>query len=139
MEKLTPAIVERHVEAFIKMSEQLHGDYWKAEHYLSELPHKWELSFYISENNQPVAFMIVSDKGSSHHLHRIVVSAQYHGKGYGSQLLNRLISDAKAAKKDLVTLKVHPSNAEAIHIYEKKGFTRVGQDDTNFHYELKLK
>jgi len=123
----------------ISMSAQLHGDYWKEEHYLSELNRKWELSFAILEDSQMLGFMIVSDKGTAHHLHRIVVKQNQAGKGYGKQMLNKLIGDAKAADKENVTLKVHPSNTDAIKIYEKYGFNKVGADGENFSYSLKMK
>ena len=135
---LTKELINRYLNEMIEMSSQLHGDYWAAEHYLSELNKKWDLSFALMEKNEMLGFMIVSDKDVSYHLHRIVIRKEQIGKGYGKILLERLINDAKTALKNAVTLKVHPANDVAINLYEKYGFKKVATDGENYSYRLDL-
>lgn len=40
-------------------------------------------------------------------------------------------------KLDKIKLDVRRENSKAIHIYEKYGFKRVGEDDLDYYYEMK--
>ncbi len=51
---------------------------------------------------------------------------EYRGRGYGRQLLMRMIDEAKARDCDTVTLEVRESNAPARGLYESVGFVQVG-------------
>ena len=138
LQRLTKEIIKKHIKDMIDMSAQLHGDYWTEEHYLSELNRKWDLSYALTENNELLGFMIVSDKGEAHHLHRIVIKKEVAGKGYGKILLDKLSEDAKNNHKKSITLKVHPTNSTAIKVYEKYGYKKEANDGENFLYRLIL-
>ncbi len=135
LEHLTKEKILFYIDKMIKMSAQLEGDYWTAEHYLSELPEKWNLSYVALENNELIGFMIVSDKGGAHHLHRIVIDQGHQKKGAGKELLFKLIANAKKSKKKDVTLKVHHTNFSAIEIYKHFGFTEVERSGENYLYK----
>jgi ribosomal-protein-alanine N-acetyltransferase len=135
---LTKINISQYIDAMIEMSAQLKDDYWTAEHYLTELPKKWKLSFVVIKNERLAGFMIVSDKGEAHHLHRIVVSKSFQKKGIGKTLLSKLKEDAIRDCKKELTLKVHSTNTEAIKLYEKIGFVKSGKSDQNYSYKLVL-
>lgn len=135
---LTKEIIQKHLADMISMSKQLTGDYWQGEHYLSDLNRKWELSYAILSPSELLGFMIVSDKEKAHHLHRIVIREDLIGKGYGKLLLNKFESDARNANKQELTLKVHPTNKNAIGVYEKYGYKKEAEDGGNYTYALKL-
>jgi ribosomal protein S18 acetylase RimI-like enzyme len=136
MELLSKNIISAYINDMIDISKQLEGDYWTMEHYLSGMNRKWELSYCEVKNKKMLGFMIVSDKGTSHHLHRIVVSKDLHGTGLGRQFLKTFMSNAKKEGK-YATLKVHPTNQQAIKVYEHYGFVNTGNDKENLTYQLK--
>jgi len=138
LKHLTKENILFYMADMIKISAQLKDDYWTQEHYLMELPKKWKLSFVAIENNELAAFMIVSDKENAHHLHRIVVAEESQKKGIGKNLLSKLKEDAISNSKKELTLKVLSSNAEAIKLYEKLGFTKFEKSNENLIYKLVL-
>ncbi len=137
MELLTKNIISQYINDMISMSKQLQGDYWTLEHYQSDMNRKWELSYCEIKDKQLLAFMIVSDKGISHHLHRIVVHENFKGKGVGKKLIQTFMTNAKKEERQ-ATLKVHPSNKQAIDVYEHYGFVKEGSDKENLTYSLKF-
>ena len=62
------------------------------------------------------------------HIIGMMVRPQTQGQGVGRALLNACIAQAcTLAEIELLTLSVTSSNASAIALYEKAGFTRYGQ------------
>ncbi len=116
---------------------QLEGDYWNIEHYNSDLNRKWELSYCEIKDKKLIGFMIVSDKGESHHLHRIAIDTKHKGKGLGREFMKIFMENARKEKKK-ATLKVHPANKHAIDVYEHYGFVKEGSDKENLTYVLKF-
>ena len=139
LEQLTKERTKIFIEQMIAMSAQLKGDYWTAENYLSDLNKKWELSYAAIENDTLAGFMLVSDKGENHHLHRIVIAEKFQNKKIGKTMLLKLIENARSRHKNSVTLKVHQTNAGAIKFYEGLGFKETAKEIENHLYTLVLK
>ena len=57
----------------------------------------------------------------------IVTDRKYRGKGFATNLMNKLMSDLKQRGIVKVFLEVEHDNMPAIALYEKTGFTRYGQ------------
>ena len=95
MELLTKNIVSEYIDGLIGISKQLEGDYWTKEHYSSDLNRKWELSYCEIKDKELLGFMIVSDKGESHHLHRIAIDEKHKGKGLGREFMNIFMENAR--------------------------------------------
>lgn len=135
---LTPDIVTNNVHLLIELSKQLKGDYWKLEHYMSELNRKWELSQAVFCDDKLCAFIINSEKPESLHVHRIVVSKELHGKGIGKRLIARIVEDAKAAGKNAVTLKAENDNLQSLGFYKGLNFDIVGEQGDLVLMSLKV-
>jgi ribosomal protein S18 acetylase RimI-like enzyme len=58
----------------------------------------------------------------------IAVVPSARGKGVGSALLDALLARARDAGYPSISLSVDRNNAGAIELYERYGFTRVGED-----------
>ena len=54
------------------------------------------------------------------------------GKGVGSALLEALLDRARGAGYGSISLSVDRNNAGAIELYERHGFSRVGEDADSF-------
>jgi ribosomal protein S18 acetylase RimI-like enzyme len=60
-------------------------------------------------------------------LEKIAVEAAVHGRGIGRALTAALISDARAAGIEVLTLDVRGDNTNALHLYRSLGFTEYGR------------
>lgn len=54
------------------------------------------------------------------------VAKDYRGEGIGTILFSTLISEAKKIGVRIITLTCFEMNTQAVHVYEKLGFKRVG-------------
>jgi ribosomal protein S18 acetylase RimI-like enzyme len=59
----------------------------------------------------------------------IAVVPNRRGRGIGDALLNELVGKAREAGYPALSLCVDRQNADAIRVYEKHGFARVGEHD----------
>ena len=73
----------------------------------------------------------------------ISVTKEYWNKGIGSQLLNNIIAFAKENNIEVIDLQVRSNNKNAIHLYEKYGFKKIGEhpaffkiDDENISFDI---
>lgn len=67
--------------------------------------------------------MPVVDEG---HLLNVTVRRDWHGKGVGRLLLDKVCSLSRQSKMMSVLLEVRPSNERALAIYQRYGFIRIG-------------
>jgi ribosomal protein S18 acetylase RimI-like enzyme len=62
----------------------------------------------------------------------IAVVPSARGKGIGSKLLGALLDRVREAGYPSISLSVDRNNAGAIELYERHGFTKVGEDEDSF-------
>ena len=61
------------------------------------------------------------------HLLDVAVAGERHGAGLGRWLLDTLCARARAMGAESVLLEVRPSNARALHVYQRYGFKEIGR------------
>lgn len=79
-------------------------------------------------DNKLIGTSWITFDGRRLHLHHIAVLPQYQQMGYGSMLTRKSLEYAKE-KGYQIKLEVHQSNTNAIEIYKKIGFKRLGDYD----------
>ncbi len=70
---------------------------------------------------------------------RMIVKKEYRNRGIGSEILAFLIEKAKTLDYSEMTIGVDKDNANALHLYEKHGFTEVlfdGADKDGEYFKL---
>ena len=60
------------------------------------------------------------------HITNIVVKKAFRGFGIGSKILESIINLSKTYNLDSITLEVNTKNINAIKLYEKYGFKKLG-------------
>ncbi len=61
------------------------------------------------------------------HVLNLAIDPDWHNRGLGRALLERLLTRAEELGAESVFLEVRPSNAPAVHLYRATGFRRVGR------------
>jgi len=69
------------------------------------------------------------------HLINIAVSPPFQNQGFGTRLLDLLFNNAKRSCADYCYLEVRPSNTQAIHFYQRRGFSVIGVIEKYYPYE----
>lgn len=75
----------------------------------------------------PVLYGAIIEKPGELFLSKLYVLASHRGKGFGSILINFLLSRCRAKNLDYITLTVNKNNAYSIKAYEKMGFEIYGE------------
>jgi ribosomal-protein-alanine N-acetyltransferase len=78
------------------------------------------------EDDQLVAYLIVSRYPDAWHVMNLAVDPDHWRKGIGRQLLEHLFEDTERDLERGITLEVRVSNAAAIRLYRSLGFQPTG-------------
>lgn len=78
------------------------------------------------ENNELLAYAIMSVAVGEAHLLNICVRPDVQGHGVGRQLLAFMLDQAREFGADTALLEVRPSNENALDLYSSHGFVEVG-------------
>ncbi len=66
------------------------------------------------------------ESGAQMELQKIYVLPEHHGSGVGTALLKEIKNQAKEVYPDYIWLDTHISNENAIRLYERNGFKKMG-------------
>ena len=81
-----------------------------------------------------VGFLITSCTPDTLNVNQIFILPEYQGRGIGSACLTRIVDDANFKQKS-VTLQVLKVNTRGVDLYQRLGFTIVGEDSIYFQME----
>lgn len=88
----------------------------------------------VLERDEEVAgYAILSVAAGEAHILNLCVNPDYRAFGYGEQLLDALIDEARESDVEQIFLEVRPSNVSANRLYAKKGFHRIA--DRKAYYQ----
>lgn len=88
----------------------------------------------LLSNKQKIGYCSIDRYDNYFHVHELVLSPEFQGKGLGSKILNDLINEARD-KKVSIKLQVLKEN-RAQHLYRKLGFQDIGTTDTHIQMEF---
>lgn len=105
---------------------------WTEDNFRMELPKKWKLSFYASNESDIVGYAICSSEGEIGKLNKIIVDKKFRGNGISDIFWGEFLNRCKDNKLRSLEFKVLTDNLPAINLYKKHnclfyGFTR-GED-----------
>lgn len=139
IKKIDKKYLIAHLGEFLEIVKDIPNEYWTKENFLSELPGKWDFSFYVSNSFEKlIGYIIVSDKIRCVHIHKLMVHHDFRGKNIGHELLSFLESHLKTANKSHLSLKVSTSNLKAIKFYVREGFNIVNNGELYLEMEKDL-
>jgi len=81
----------------------------------------------LQKGSDLIGYAIQSQAAGENHLLNLCIAPDWQGYGYGSMLLDHTIRLANMQKSSCMFLEVRPSNHTGIGLYERKGFSVVGQ------------
>ncbi len=87
--------------------------------------HHKSLGMYLNTHDQPIGYATYSLVLDEAEILSICIAPDYHRKGYGKQLLDRVIANIIQAKAHILFLEVRASNTSAIELYRQFGFEQI--------------
>ena len=126
---LSRAHVLSRIAEFVAIAADIEGEYWTEEHFLRDLPEKWQLSFAVWANGCPVGYAVLSRKSQAHlHLHHFMVARDVRNHGLGQRMAQEMEIRARNRGYQLITTKVAASNKGARRFYRRVGFNEIKRD-----------
>ena len=73
-----------------------------------------------------IAFGVLMTAKEESHILNLAVDAEYQHQGYGRQMLEHLLKEARIAKATSIYLEERSNNEQALQLYKNIGFKAIG-------------
>ena len=113
-----PFLVELEKECFV--------DAWSEKALRDSFALPFSHCFLLEDEGQVCGYCILSVLFEDAEILNIAVSPAHRKKGYGKRLMDAMLEKARALEATQCFLEVRESNAAAISLYEKYGFSQYG-------------
>ena len=123
IEKMTSA----HIEEIANLEKECFSSPWSEDGLKAELNNNFA-RFFVAFSGERVAGYIGSHNVLGEvYITNVAVFSEFRRNGIGKVLVEFLVNEMKKENADFVTLEVRKSNQNAISLYEKCGFEKVGE------------
>lgn len=100
---------------------------WSADSFRAETENEVAVYFVAEEDGRIIGYCGFWQVAGEGHITNVAVLPAYRKQGVGSRLVSEMVRCAKKAGLSLMTLEVRKSNQAAIALYEKFGFSTLGE------------
>ena len=116
-----------HIEEIANLEKECFSSPWSADGLKSELDNNFA-RFFVASSDEKIAGYIGSHNILGEvYITNVAVFSEFRRNGIGKTLVEFLVNEMKKENADFVTLEVRKSNLNAISLYEKCGFQKVGE------------
>ena len=116
-----------HIGEIARLEKECFSSPWSEEGLKSELDNNFA-RFFVAFSGDKIAGYIGSHNVLGEvYITNVAVFPEFRRKGVGKVLVEFLVNEMKAENAEFVTLEVRRSNQNAIFLYEKCGFQKVGE------------
>ena len=122
-----------HVEGIANLEKLCFSDPWSVNSISSELQNPLSLWVVATDGEKLAGYVGSQSVMGWADMMNLAVDPQYRRMGIAENLVSTLISRLKENEVTCLTLEVRVSNAPAICLYEKMGFTQVGRRPGYYH------
>lgn len=117
---------EADLDAVLHIEREVHTHPWTAGNFSDALRSKYECKVYESTATGMVGYAIMMLAVDEAELLDIAIAAKQQRHGWGRKLLDEVIALARRRNMRRLVLEVRASNAAAIGLYRKAGFSDIG-------------
>lgn len=116
----------QHVAQVAELEKLCFSDPWSEKSIVSELENELSLWLVAVDGDAVAGYVGSQTVLGETDMMNVAVAAAYRRRGIAEQLILALVEELKAAGSHCLTLEVRASNAPAIALYEKLGFSQTG-------------
>ena len=120
-------LTEAHIPQMVELEKICFSMPWTADMIRSELNNPSCLYLAAVDGDTLVGYIGVQTVLDEGYINNVAVRPEYRRRGIAAALISLLTEQAQAIGLAFMTLEVRESNAPAIALYEKLGFTTVGR------------
>lgn len=119
-------MVVSDLDSISNILETEFDDFWNYNVFKQELENENSIYIVAKINNEIVGFGGIWKSVDDVHITNIVTKKNMRNLGIATHILTKLINIANSLKFTSVTLEVNENNTNAIKLYEKFNFTKLG-------------
>ena len=116
-----------HVAAVAELEKLCFSDPWSENSVASELNNKLSLWLVAEEEDRVAGYIGSQTVCNETDMMNVAVHPDFRRRGIADALICALVEELKAMESTCLTLEVRASNAPAIALYEKLGFSEIGR------------
>lgn len=120
-------MTEAHIEEIARLEKECFSSPWSEACLKSELNNNFARFFVAFCDGKISGYIGSHNIIGEVYITNVAVFSEYRRKGVGKALVEFLVDRMKSENAEFVTLEVRRSNINAISLYEKCGFQKVGE------------
>ena len=120
-------MTESDIQEIAELEKECFSEPWSEDSLKDELTNETARFYVLRDNKKLLGYIGANNICGEVYITNVAVSGGCRGKGYGKKLVNHLLKQSELEKALFVTLEVRESNENAINLYEKCGFKKIGE------------
>ena len=124
---------DTHVPQVAALEKICFADPWSEMSIASELQSLWSYWLVATEDDRVIGYVGSQSSIDEADIMNVAVDPGFRRRGIAEGLINRLVADLKEQGIHALLLEVRVSNAPAIALYKKLGFSQVGRRKNYYH------
>ncbi len=120
-------MTESDIKEIAELERACFSDPWSEKSLTDELANETARFYVLRSNNGLLGYIGANNICGEVYIANVAVNPDCRGRGYGKKLVNHLIKQSVLEKALFLTLEVRASNVNAISLYEKCGFKKIGE------------
>ena len=116
-----------HTAQIAALEKICFSDPWSENSIASELDNKLAYWLVALEDDRVAGYIGSQTVMGETDMMNVAVHPDFRRRGIAEALVDRLVEDLRAMESHCLTLEVRASNAPAISLYEKLGFSQIGR------------
>lgn len=117
---------EKDLDQVVRIEEATFSRPWTREAFLESMNNPNHVYVVASEGDIVCGYCGMWGIAGEGQINNVAVKEEFRQRGIGLALVNYLLKEGENQGLEIFTLEVRESNAAAIHVYEKAGFTSAG-------------
>lgn len=118
---------ESDIKEIAELEKECFSDPWSENSLRDELTNETARFYVLRDDEKLLGYIGSNNICNQVYITNVAVNEKSRGKGYGKILVNHLIKQSELENAFFITLEVRKSNENAIKLYEKCGFIKIGE------------
>ncbi len=120
-------MTENDVKEIAELEKECFSEPWSENSLNEELTNETARFYVLRDNEKLLGYIGANNICNEVYITNVAVNKDFRGKGYGKKLVEHLICQSELEKAFFITLEVRKSNENAISLYEKCKFKKIGE------------
>ncbi|MBR5190713.1 MAG: ribosomal protein S18-alanine N-acetyltransferase [Clostridia bacterium] len=120
-------MTESDIKEIAQLEKECFSEPWSEDSLKDELTNETARFYVLRDNEKLLGYIGSNNICNEVYITNVAVNGACRGKGYGKKIVNHLLKQSEFEKALFVTLEVRESNKNAIKLYEKCGFKKIGE------------